>query len=115
MATSKLYGGLTIKTEFSRNKKTVTGLFHNEEIVLEYWEDIAAFGDILGCFVASQLHVDHTYKICDLVISIRKHGPHYMLRIDYRGNTFDFEKVECRICSQIINRVLARSDLLAER
>ena len=112
MSKFDLGNNLSIETTFKWKKNYFNSLLYGDEKVFESWTDVAKFSLVFQEFGNKNLPKNLEISLKDFKFAhVEREGQHY-LRIDVKGNTHFLNTFESKVVPAIINRILARCDLL---
>lgn len=100
------------KKEIKQNK--FLDFCFNDTSLCSNWTEVAFFLETLSGFVSNILEKEHSYNIGRTVKMKRaqKQKIHYLKIVISNNETIYLSKLECKLFTAVLNRVLARCDLL---
>jgi len=103
----------TTKVERENGKYGFAGVYFQDNKVLGNWESAAALSLLCTEFGRKELPKSKSYAIEGLIFRHVERNKVHFLQIDVNSQTVHLEAMAVKLFPAILNRVLARCDLLA--
>ncbi len=113
MSKHNICRNLTIEVNKKDRKYEIVGVLYNKKMILEHWESIAFFALICMEFSNKNIPKNQLYQIENLSFQHVEYGKQHFLKMTVLEDELFLNIIEVKIIPAILNRVIARCDVLA--
>jgi len=112
MSQHNICRGLTVKTVVKSQRTILEGVYFNDIIVIQQWEDIACLSLIATDFTREKFPKWYKYTLGEMSFEhVEQEKIHY-LKMIVLDEIYYLNNMEVKIIPAILNRVIARCDIL---
>lgn len=113
MSKHNICRSLTIAVNKKNNKYEIEGIFYKGVLIIELWESIAAFSLISMEFSNKNVPKNQILKIEEISFQHVELRKQHFLKMSVLGEELFLNLIETKLIPAILNRVIARCDVLS--